>query len=85
MCCRPGNADLPGASVSRSCSRLSSLDGRVQEQGTLFRDLRQQMDARFQQGDTRFDTVNHHLAWLVGIVVTGFIAVIGVLASTAFR
>lgn len=44
-----------------------------------------QVDQRFVQVEQRFVQVEHRFAWLVGIVLTGFIAVIGGLLGVAYR
>jgi uncharacterized coiled-coil protein SlyX len=50
--------------------------------------LREEMNRRFEAVDRRFEGVDHRFenmerrfAWLVGLVVAGFIAVIGTVAS----
>jgi hypothetical protein len=39
------------------------------------------IDRRFERIDGRFDRMERHFAWLVGIVITGFVTVIGTVAS----
>ena len=43
--------------------------------------LRQEMDRRFERMDQRFDAMDHRFTWLVGMMVTGFLAVIGTVAG----
>lgn len=44
-------------------------------------DLRQEMDRRFERMDQRFDAMDRRFTWLVGMMVTGFLAVIGTIAG----
>ena len=53
-----------------------------------FRDLREEMrhfrdemNRRFESMDRRFDAVDRRFTWLVGMMVTGFLAVIGTVAG----
>jgi uncharacterized coiled-coil protein SlyX len=53
-----------------------------------FRDLREEvrhfrdeMNRRFEAMDRRFDGVDRRFTWLVGMMVTGFLAVIGTVAG----
>lgn len=39
------------------------------------------MNRRFEAMDRRFDGVERRFAWLVGMMVTGFLAVIGTVAG----
>jgi soluble cytochrome b562 len=50
------------------------MDHLREQMNHLREDLRQEMDRRFEGMERRF-------AWLVGIVITGFVAVIGTVAS----
>ena len=45
------------------------------------RHLRDEMNRRFEGMDRRFDAVERHFTWLVGMMVTGFLAVIGTVAG----
>jgi hypothetical protein len=79
---------LEGEHVPNVEERLALLEGRVQEQAVHMMDLRginadlrhelrglrDEMIRRFEHVDRRFD-------WLIGILVTGFIAVIGTVAG----
>ena len=71
------------------------LEGRVQEQGAFMAelrnsgaeirqaigDLRAEIERRFEAVDRRFEGIQRQFAWLVGLVVTGFVATIGTVAS----
>ena len=53
-----------------------------------FRDLREEvrhfrdeMNRRFETMDRRFDAMDRRFTWLVGMMVTGFLAVIGTVAG----
>jgi hypothetical protein len=50
------------------------------------RELREQMNRRFDRFETRLSTldrkVDHHFMWLVGIQVTMFVAMIGAFLAT---
>jgi hypothetical protein len=75
--------------------RVAWLEGRVVEQAAFMSDLRsvgselrqaigdlrQEMERRFDAVDRRFEGMDRRFAWLVGIVVTGFVAVIGTVAG----
>jgi uncharacterized coiled-coil protein SlyX len=75
--------------------RVALLEGRVHEQAAFMtelrkvgaelrqdmRDLRQEMRDLRQDVERRFDAVDRRFAWLVGLVVTGFVTVIGTVAS----
>ena len=39
------------------------------------------MDRRFEGMDRRFDAIDRRFTWLVGMMVTGFLAVIGTVAG----
>ena len=45
------------------------------------RNLRDEMNRRFEHVDRRFDTMERRFGWLVGMMVTGFLAVIGTVAG----
>lgn len=45
----------------------------------------EQVDRRFEQVDRRIEQVEHRFGWLVGIVLAGFIAVIGTVAGAVYR
>ena len=46
-----------------------------------FRAFRDEMNRRFEQVDRRFDQMERRFSWLVGMMVTGFLAVIGTVAG----
>ncbi|MBM3819404.1 MAG: hypothetical protein FJW14_10380 [Acidimicrobiia bacterium] len=50
--------------------RFAAIDGRFDA-----------IDRRFDSFDRRFDAVEHRFAWLVGLMVTGFLATIGTVAG----
>jgi phage shock protein A len=45
------------------------------------RQLRDEMNRRFERMDQRFDAMDRRFTWLVGMMVTGFLAVIGTVAG----
>jgi len=45
------------------------------------RQLRDEMNRRFEKVDQRFDAMDRRFGWLVGMMVTGFLAVIGTVAG----
>ena len=68
--------------------RVALLEGRVQELRevraellTEIRQLRDEMNRRFEAIDRRFDGAERRFTWLVGMMVTGFLAVIGTVAG----
>ena len=68
--------------------RVAYVEGRLQEQAaqmheirTLTAELRQDMRDLRNDMDRRFDTMEHRFAWLVGLTITGFLAVIGTVAG----
>ena len=79
-------------------AQLGDIRGRNTDLRQDFRDLRDElrhfrdemnrrfegMDRRFEAVDRRFDAVDRRFTWLVGMMVTGFLAVIGTVAG-AFR
>ena len=84
------------ADVRATCAELRlSIRDLHQEMDRRFGEVRAEMDRRFERVDQRFDRVEQRFdrvddrfdrmeqrfAWLVGIVVTGFVAVIGVVAG----
>jgi uncharacterized coiled-coil protein SlyX len=66
--------------VSELSLRLTSVEGAI-------RQLEQRMDLRFETMDRRIDALDakmsHHFAWLVGIMVTTLLAVMGTVLSTS--
>jgi hypothetical protein len=73
--------------------RVASVEGRLQEQGIRMSELREELRAMREElrgelralrddMDRRFERVDQRFARLVGIVVTGFVAVIGTVAGT---
>ena len=68
--------------------RVAVLEGRVQEQAVHMADLRgvgaevrQEIRVLRDEMNRRFEHVEQRFDWLIGIVVTGFIAVIGTVAG----
>lgn len=45
----------------------------------------EQVDRRIEQVDRRIEQVEHRFGWLVGIVLAGFVAVMGGLLGVASR
>lgn len=67
--------------------RLATLEGRVQEQAVFMadvrgstveaiRELRRDVDQRFEHVDRRFDRVERLVMWMLGVTLTGFTAVV---------
>ncbi|MGH9237443.1 MAG: hypothetical protein ACRD3G_05335 [Vicinamibacterales bacterium] len=67
--------------------RLATLEGRIQEQAVFMadvrgstveaiRDLRRDVDQRFEHVDRRFDRVERLVMWMLGVTLTGFTAVV---------
>lgn len=67
--------------------RLATLEGRIQEQAVFMadvrgstveaiRELRRDVDQRFEHVDRRFDRVERLVMWMLGVTLTGFTAVV---------
>ena len=63
----------------------ADMNRRFEHVGQRFDELQDQMNRRFEQVhdhmNRRFDAADQKFTWLVGIVVTGFIAVISTVAG----
>ena len=80
-------------------ARFTSIDGRFANMDARFTTIDTRftsIDARFTSIDTRFTEmsrliasldakVDRHFVWLMGMMVTGFIAVIGALISVVYK
>ena len=60
---------------------MADLRGVGAEVRQEIRVLRDEMNRRFEHMEGRFEHVERRFDWLIGIVVTGFIAVIGTVAG----
>jgi hypothetical protein len=77
-------ASLEGR-VQEQATSMADLRGTGSELRHEVSELRADMGRRFSElraeMDRRFDRMDRHFAWLVGIVVTGFVTVIGTVAG----
>jgi uncharacterized coiled-coil protein SlyX len=81
---RGTNADLR-QEVRDLRQDLKQVAGELRAEMRHFRDDMHRrfdaMDRRFETGDHRVETVDHRFAWLVGLTLTGFLAVLGTIAG----
>ena len=75
--------------VAELFKRLDSIERRLERLETRQREdiavLRQDMQRGFASVDSRFDTVNRRLDWLIGIQIGTFVVLVGLLVSILLK